>query len=124
MHELQQSTRSNRAEGSPWHFSLKCLAVQAFHHHSLAILSHHGPPEPLLNESQGLLLALMSCIPMYTVKRHVALGHGDNKGWHFPLSYLSGSCLCTLDPYSEQDCCEHGRTSCLVPSQLLLPGTP
>ena len=80
MHELQQSIRSNRAEGSPWHFSLECLAAQASPHYSLAILSHHGPPEPLPSESKGLLLALMSSIPMYTVKCHAALSHGDDKG--------------------------------------------
>ena len=27
MHKLQQSIRSNRTQGSPWHFSLICLAV-------------------------------------------------------------------------------------------------
>ena len=80
MHELQRSIHLNRAEGSPWHFSLECLAVWASPHYSSAILSHHGPPEPLLSESQGPLLALMSGIPMYTIKHHVALSHGDDKG--------------------------------------------
>ena len=80
MHELQWSIRSNWAEGSPWHFSLECLAARASPHYSSAILSHHGPPEPLLSESQGPLLALMAGIPMYTVKRHAVLSHEDDKG--------------------------------------------
>ena len=80
VHELQWSLCSNLAEGSPWHFSLECLAVWASPHYRSVILSHHGPPEPLLSESQAPLLALMACIPMYTIKHHAALGHGDNKG--------------------------------------------
>ena len=65
MHKLQWSIHSNWTEGGPWHFSLKCLAVWASPHYSLAILSHHGPPEPLLSEGQGPLLALVASIPMY-----------------------------------------------------------
>ena len=80
MHKLQWSIRSNQTEGSPWHFSLECLAVRASPHYSSAILSHHGPPEPLLCESQGPLLALVAGIPMYPIKRHAALTHGDDEG--------------------------------------------
>ena len=80
MHKLQQSVHSNRTEGSPWHFSLKHLAVQASPHYSSAILSHHGPPEPLLSEGQGPLLALMAGIPMYPVKCHAALSRREDKG--------------------------------------------
>ena len=80
MHKLQRSICSNWTEGSPWHFSLECLAARASPHYSSAILSHHGPPEPLLCESQGLLLALVAGIPMYPVKRHAALSHRDNEG--------------------------------------------
>ena len=67
VHKLQRSVCSNPTEGSPWHFSLKCLAAQASPHYSSAILSHHGPPEPLLSEGQGLLLALMAGVPMYPI---------------------------------------------------------
>ena len=80
MHKLQQSVHSNRTEGSPWHFSLKCLAVQASPHYSSAILSHHGPTEPLLSEGQGPLLALVARIPMYPIKHHAALSRGDDEG--------------------------------------------
>ena len=79
MHQLKRGIRSNRAEGSPWHFSLECLAVRASPHDGVAILSHHGPPEPLLSKSQGPLLALMAGIPMYPVKCRVALSHGMTK---------------------------------------------
>ena len=82
MHKLQQSIRLNQTEGSPWHFSLECLAAQASPHYSSAILHHHGPPESLLSESQGPLLALMVGISVYPVKRHVVLSHGDDKGYH------------------------------------------
>ena len=80
MHKLQWSVRSNRTEGSPWHFSLECLAAWASPHYSSAILSHHGPPEPLLCEDQGPLLALVAGIPMYPVKHHAALSHEDDEG--------------------------------------------
>ena len=80
MHKLQQSIRSNRAEGSPWHFSLECLAAWASPHYSSAILGHHGPPEPLLCEGQGSLLALVASVLMYPIKRHAVLGHGDDEG--------------------------------------------
>ena len=80
MHKLQWGIRSYRAEGSPWHFSLECLAVRASPHDGVAILSHHGPPEPLLSKSQGPLLALMSSISIYFVKRCVALSHRDDEG--------------------------------------------
>ena len=80
MHELQHCIRSNRTEGSPWHFPLKCLAVRASPHYSSAILHHHGPPESLLSESQGPLLALMAGILVYRIKRHAALSHGDDEG--------------------------------------------
>ena len=48
MHQLQGDIHSNQENRSPWHLSLKCLAVQASPHDGVAILSHHGPPEPLL----------------------------------------------------------------------------
>ena len=80
MNKFRQSIHSNWTEGSPWHFSLKCLAVQASPHYSSAILSHHWPPEPLLSKGQGLLLALVAGVPMYPIKRHVALSHRDEKG--------------------------------------------
>ena len=80
MHKLQRSVHLNRTEGSPWHFSLKCLAVRASPHYSSAILSHHGPPEPLLSEGQDQLLALMASVPMYPIKYHVALSCRDDKG--------------------------------------------
>ena len=73
MHKLQQSIRSNWTKGSPWHFSLECLAVRA-------ILHHHGLPESLLSKSQGLLLALMTGISVYSIKHHAALSHGDDEG--------------------------------------------
>ena len=66
--------------GKPLALSLKCLAVQASPHYSSAILCHHGPPESLLSESQGPLLALMAGISVYPIKRHVALSHGDDEG--------------------------------------------
>ena len=68
MHQLQQGIRSNWTEGSPRHLSFKHLAARASPHYGTAILCHHGPPEPLLSESQGLLLALM------------VLAHRDDKG--------------------------------------------
>ena len=80
MHKLQQSICSNQEEGSPWYFSLKCLAARASPHYGSAILSHHGPPEPLLSKSQGPLLALMVSISMYPIKHRAALSHGDDKG--------------------------------------------
>ena len=79
-HKLQWSICSNQTEGSPWHFSLKCLAVWASHHYGSAILHHHGPPESLLSESQGPLLALMAGISVYPIKCHAALSHRDDKG--------------------------------------------
>ena len=82
MHKLQQSVCSNRTEGSPWHLSLECLAVWASPHYSLAILSHHGQPEPLLHEGQGPLLSLVASILMHPIKRHVALSHGDDECQH------------------------------------------
>ena len=80
MHKLQQGIRSDQTEGSPWHLSLKRLAVWASPHYGSAILSHHGPPESLLIESQGLLLALMASIAMCPIKRHGALSHRDDEG--------------------------------------------
>ena len=72
IYQLQWGIHSNQTEGSPWHLSLKCLAVRASPHYGSAILSHHGPPEPLLSESQGPLLALMAGIKVmftYVVRR-------------------------------------------------------
>ena len=82
MHKLQRHVCSNWAEGSPWHLSLKCLAVQASPHYSSAILSHHGPPEPLLHEGQGLLLSLVASILMHHIKCHAALSCKDDKCQH------------------------------------------
>ena len=82
MHKLKQSIRLNRTQGSPWHFSLKCLTVQASPHYSSAILSHHGPPEPLLREGQGPLLSLVASVPMHSIECHAALSSGDDKGQH------------------------------------------
>ena len=79
MHKLQQSIRSNRTKGSPWHFSLECLAVWASPYYGLAILCHHGPPKPFLGESQGPLLALMAGILVYPIKHHAALATGMTK---------------------------------------------
>ena len=84
MHQLQWGIHSNRTEGSPRHLSLKCLAVWASPHYGMAILSHHGPPEPLLSESQGPLLALMAGIAMYPIKRQTALTHRNDEGQHSP----------------------------------------
>ena len=80
MHQLQRSICSNRTEGSPWHFPLKRLTMRASPYYSSAILSHHGPPEPLLCEGQSPLLTLVSCIPMYSIERHVALSRRDDEG--------------------------------------------
>ena len=80
MHKLQQSIHLNQTEGSPWHFSLKCLAAWASPHYSSAILHHHGPPESLLSECQGPLLALMANISVYPVKHHAALSRGNDEG--------------------------------------------
>ena len=82
MHKLQRSIRSNQTQGSPWHFSFVRLAVQASPYYSSAILSHHGPPEPLLCEGQGPLLSLVSSIPMYPIERHAALGCRDDECQH------------------------------------------
>ena len=82
MHQLQWGIHSNRTEGSPRHLSLKCLAAQASPYYGTAILRHHGPPEPLLGESQGSLLALMASIAMYPVKRQTVLTHRNDKGQH------------------------------------------
>ena len=80
MHKLKQSICLNWTEGSPWHLPLECLAARASPHYSLAILSHHGPPEPLLCEGQCVLLSLMACIPVYSIKHHAALSRRDDKG--------------------------------------------
>ena len=80
MHQLQWGTCSNQTEGSPRHLSLKCLAAQASPHYGTAILSHHGPPEPLLSESQSLLLALMTGIAIHPIKHQAALTHGSDEG--------------------------------------------
>ena len=80
MHKLQQGIHLNQTEESPLHLSLECLAVQASPHYGPAILSHHGPPESLLSESQGPLLALMAGIMMYPIKCHATLSHGDDEG--------------------------------------------
>ena len=82
MHKLQQSIRSNRTKGSPWHFFLKCLAVQASPYYSLAILHHNEPPKSFLGETQCPLLALMAGILVYPIKHHVVLSHGDDEGYH------------------------------------------
>ena len=82
MHKLQQSIRSNQTQVSPWHFSLICLTVWAPPYYSSAILSHHGPPEPLLCEGQGLLLTLVSGIPMYPIECHAALSCKDDEHQH------------------------------------------
>ena len=82
MHQLQRGIHSNWTEWSPRHLSLKCLAVQASPYYGTAILCHHGPPEPLLSESQGLLLALMTGITMHPVKCQAALTCRNNKGQH------------------------------------------
>ena len=82
MHKLQWSKRLNQTQVGPWHFSLICLAVRASPYYSSAILSHHGPPEPLLCEGQGLLLTLVSGIPMYPVERHAALSCRDDEDQH------------------------------------------
>ena len=90
MHQLQQSTCSNQTEGSPWHFPLKCLTVRASPYYSLAILSHHGPPEPLLCEGQSPLLTLVSGIPMHSVKCHAVLSCRDDEGEHSLSLTLQG----------------------------------
>ena len=82
MHKLQQSVCLNWTEGSPWHLSLECLAARASPHYSSAILSHHGPPEPLLCEGQGPLLSLVASVPMHPVKCHAVLSCGDDKCQH------------------------------------------
>ena len=82
MHQLQWSIRLNWTEGSPRHLSFKCLAAWASPRYGVAILCHHGPPEPLLSESQGPLLALMTGITMHPIKCQVALTHGNDKGQH------------------------------------------
>ena len=82
MHKLQRGIRSNRTQGCSWHFSLVCLAAQASPYYSSAILSHHGPPEPLLCEGQGSLLTLLSGVPMYPIERHTALSRRDDEGQH------------------------------------------
>ena len=88
MHKLQQNIRSNQTQGGPWHFSLICLTVWASPYYSSAILSHHGPPEPLLCEGQGLLLTLVSGIPMYPIECHVSLCCRDDEGQHsFGLTF-------------------------------------
>ena len=79
MHKLQGSVHSNQTEGSPWHFSLEHLEARASPYYSSAILSHHGPPEPLLCEGQGPLLSLVASVLMYPIKRHAVLSHGDDK---------------------------------------------
>ena len=79
MHKLEWSVCPNQTEGSPWHLSLKRLAVQASPHYSSAILSHHGPPEPLLHKGQGLLLSLVASIPMHPIKHHAVLSRGDHE---------------------------------------------
>ena len=80
MHKLQRSICSNWTEGSPWYLPLKCFTVGASPHYSSAILSHHGPPEPLLCEGQSPLLSLMACVPVYSVKCHATLSRRDDKG--------------------------------------------
>ena len=82
MHHLQWGIHSNWTERSPGHLSLKCLAAWASPHYGTAILSHHGPPEPLLSESQGSLLALMTGIMMHLVKCQAALTRGNDEGQH------------------------------------------
>ena len=80
MHKLQWCICSNQTQGSPWHFPLKCLAARASPYYSSAILSHHGPPEPLLCKGQGPLLTLVSSIPMHPIERHATLSHRDDEG--------------------------------------------
>ena len=82
MHKLQQSICLNQTEGSPWHLSLECLAAQPSPHYSSAILSHHGPPKPLLHQDQGPLLSLVASIPMHPIKHHAALSHRNDKCQH------------------------------------------
>ena len=82
MHQPQWDICLNQTEGSPRHLSLKCLAARASPHYGAAILSHHGPPEPLLSESQGPLLALMAGITMYPIKRQIMLTHRNDEGQH------------------------------------------
>ena len=80
MHQLQQSICLNWTKGSPWHFPLKCLTMWASPYYSSAILSHHGPPEPLLCEGQSPLLTLVSGIPMYSIECHAVLSRRDDEG--------------------------------------------
>ena len=80
MHQLQQGIHPNRTEGSPRHLSIECLAVWASPHYGTAILHHHRPTKPLLSESQGPLLALMTGFMMHTVKCQAALTHRNHKG--------------------------------------------
>ena len=82
MHKLQRSIRLNRTQGGPWHFSLVRLAAWASPYYSLAILSHHGPPEPLLCKGLGPLLTLVSGVPMYPVEHHAALSRRDDEDQH------------------------------------------
>ena len=82
MHQIQWAIHSNQTERSPRHLSLKRLTARASPYYGGAMLSHHGPPEPLLSESQGLLLALMAGITMYPIKRQMALTHGNDEGHH------------------------------------------
>ena len=82
MHQLQWGIHLNWTEGSSRHLSLNCFAAWASPYYGAAILSHHGPPEPLLSKSQGPLLALMASITMYPIKHQTALTHGNNKGQH------------------------------------------
>ena len=51
-------------------------------HYGVAILSHQGPPEPLLSESQGPLLALMTGIMMHPIKRQAVLTCRNDEGQH------------------------------------------
>ena len=66
--------------GEPLALLPRTLGSTGIPHYSSAILSHHGPPEPLLHEGQGPLLALVASVPMYPIKHHVALSHGDDEG--------------------------------------------
>ena len=123
MHQLQWGIHLNPTQESPRHLSLKHSAARASPHYGVAILSHHRPPEPLLSESQGPLLALMTSITMHTIKCQAALALQEQQRPELPLSHPLGLCLHTWDPCSGQDCCRYRRTSCSVLSWPLLQGT-
>ena len=80
MDQLQWSISSDWEKRSPRHLPFECTAVHTSPHYGTAILHHHRPPESLLSQSQGSLLALMASVMVHAIQRQATLTNLYNEG--------------------------------------------